>query len=289
MLPDALAAMTEQLAVVGNASSLHRAGRAARRAVEESREKIAAPPRRRALRGRLHLRRHRVREPRRQGHLWARRDADPARVRLLVSAIEHHAVLDCVDFLVAHEGAKVTWLRVHARRARSPADASRGDRARTPSRSRSSSVMWANNEVGTVQDVASSSPWPRTSSACRCTPTRCRRPDTSPVDFAASAGPTCMSLTGAQARRPDRRRRARASRRDARLVAADRTAADRSARSASGTLDVAGHRRFAAAPSRRPRCSRPSPPGSSALRDRLIEGAMALGPDIRPTGAWRAR
>ena len=41
MLPAALAAMTEQLAVVGNASSLHRIGRAARRAVEESREKIA--------------------------------------------------------------------------------------------------------------------------------------------------------------------------------------------------------------------------------------------------------
>ena len=41
MLPEALAAMTEELAQVGNPSSLHNAGRRARRVVEESREQIA--------------------------------------------------------------------------------------------------------------------------------------------------------------------------------------------------------------------------------------------------------
>src|SRR5215469_3258772 len=41
MLPEALAAMTEELARTGNASSLHNAGRRARRVVEESREQIA--------------------------------------------------------------------------------------------------------------------------------------------------------------------------------------------------------------------------------------------------------
>ena len=41
MRPSALAAMTEQLAVTGNASSLHTSGRSARRVVEESRERLA--------------------------------------------------------------------------------------------------------------------------------------------------------------------------------------------------------------------------------------------------------
>ena len=41
MLPEVLAAMTEQLGRVGNASSLHASGRAARRAAEQSRERLA--------------------------------------------------------------------------------------------------------------------------------------------------------------------------------------------------------------------------------------------------------
>src|ERR1700684_4625679 len=41
MLPEALAAMTEELAELGDPSSLHNAGRRARRVVEESREQIA--------------------------------------------------------------------------------------------------------------------------------------------------------------------------------------------------------------------------------------------------------
>src|SRR5258707_13868234 len=41
MLPESLAAMTEELAQLGNPSSLHNAGRRARRVVEESREQIA--------------------------------------------------------------------------------------------------------------------------------------------------------------------------------------------------------------------------------------------------------
>src|SRR6202050_4120603 len=42
MLPEAIDAMTEELAQFGNPSSLHNAGRRARRVVEESREQIAA-------------------------------------------------------------------------------------------------------------------------------------------------------------------------------------------------------------------------------------------------------
>jgi cysteine desulfurase len=42
MYPEVIDAMSAQLARLGNASSLHGSGRAARRVVEESRETIAA-------------------------------------------------------------------------------------------------------------------------------------------------------------------------------------------------------------------------------------------------------
>ena len=68
MVPAAVEAMTAHLLEVGNPSSLHASGRHARRVVEESRETIAQalglPPRR----GGVHLRRHRGRQPRGQGH-----------------------------------------------------------------------------------------------------------------------------------------------------------------------------------------------------------------------------
>src|SRR4051794_5810608 len=45
-----------------------------------------------------------------KGLYWARRAADPRRRRVLVSAIEHHAVLDAADWLAAEQGADVVWL-----------------------------------------------------------------------------------------------------------------------------------------------------------------------------------
>ena len=54
MVPEAVEAMSRELTRVGNASSLHASGRAARRVVEESREVIAACVRRAAVGGHLH-------------------------------------------------------------------------------------------------------------------------------------------------------------------------------------------------------------------------------------------
>ena len=152
MLPEALEAMTEQMAVIGNASSLHTSGRLGRRVVEESRETIAQalgarPSEVLFTSGGTESDNLAI-----KGTFWARRDADPRRVRLLVSTIEHHAVLDCVEFLQAHEGAKVTWLevdhlgRVHPETVRIAIEAD-------PESVALVSVMWANNEVGTVQPI----------------------------------------------------------------------------------------------------------------------------------------
>src|ERR1035437_2479452 len=106
MLPEALQAMTQELAHTGNPSSLHNAGRRARRVVEESREQIAQafgarPSEVVFTSGGTEADNLAV-----KGLFWARRDADPARTRVLVTAIEHHAVLDCVRWLNGHESAR---------------------------------------------------------------------------------------------------------------------------------------------------------------------------------------
>ena len=60
-----------------------------------------------------------------KGIFWARRAADPRRRRILASAVEHHAVLDAVEWLAEHEGAEVTWLPGRRARPRAPRGAAR--------------------------------------------------------------------------------------------------------------------------------------------------------------------
>jgi cysteine desulfurase len=153
MLPAAVEAMTAQLLDVGNASSLHASGRRSRRVVEESRETIAQ-----ALGCRpgevvftsggteadnLAL----------KGVFWSRHRADPRRTRVLSTAVEHHAVLDPLHWLDGNTEAEVELLPVD-RDGRLDVDALRTSVERDPASVALVSVMWANNEVGTLQPVA---------------------------------------------------------------------------------------------------------------------------------------
>jgi cysteine desulfurase len=155
MLPEALAAMTEELAHIGNPSSLHNAGRRARRVVEESREQIAQafgarPSEVVFTSGGTEADNLAV-----KGMYWARQAAPGARPRrrVLATAIEHHAVMDSVQWLGEHEGASVDWLPVDSAGYLSPA-ALREAIERDPAGVALISVMWANNEVGTIQPIA---------------------------------------------------------------------------------------------------------------------------------------
>lgn len=152
MLPEAIAAMTAQLAVTGNASSLHAAGRRARRTVEESRETLAdalgaRPSEVVFTSGGTEADNLAV-----KGLYWARRDADPRRTRVLAGPVEHHAVLDAVDWLAEHEGATVEYLPVDAYGRVHP-DALREAIERNPDDVAMVTVMWANNEIGTIMPV----------------------------------------------------------------------------------------------------------------------------------------
>jgi cysteine desulfurase len=69
---------------------------------------------------------------------------------LITSAVEHHAVLNCFDFLEAKEGFDVSRLAVDSGGRVSPGDLERAIRPDTVL----VSVMAANNEIGTIQPVA---------------------------------------------------------------------------------------------------------------------------------------
>jgi cysteine desulfurase len=153
MLPEAIEAMTEELAELGNPSSLHNAGRRARRVVEESREQIAAAYGARPSEVIFTSGGTEADNLAIKGLFWARRAADAARRRVLSAAIEHHAVLDSVSWLQRHEGAEVGRPALDAVGMITP-EALREAIEADPGAVALVSIMWANNEVGTVQPVA---------------------------------------------------------------------------------------------------------------------------------------
>ncbi|MFR9800781.1 cysteine desulfurase family protein [Pseudonocardia sp. RS010] len=152
MLAEAVAVMAEAMARTGNASSLHSAGRRARREVEESREGIAAAVGARPSEVVFTTGGTESDNLAVKGIFWARRAADPRRTRVLVSAIEHHAVLESAEWLVEHEGAELVLLPVDAAGRVRP-EVLRAAIAEAPEATALVSVMWANNEVGTVNPV----------------------------------------------------------------------------------------------------------------------------------------
>ena len=153
MIGEAIAVMTAELAHLGNPSSLHNAGRRARRVVEEAREQIAdaygaRPSEVVFTSGGTEADNLAV-----KGLYWARRGAGTRRRKVLVTAIEHHAVLDSAQWLASHEAAEVSWLPVDADGVLRPATL-RAAVAPDPGAVALVSDMWANNEVGTIQPIA---------------------------------------------------------------------------------------------------------------------------------------
>ncbi|MDQ1614673.1 MAG: cysteine desulfurase [Actinomycetota bacterium] len=152
MLPEVVEAVTDRLTTVGNPSSLHANGRAARRVVEESRESLAQslgsrPSEVLFTGGGTEADNLAV-----KGLYWSRRAEDPRRCRILASAVEHHAVMDSVLWLAQHERAGVEWLPVDAAGRVAPETLAAAIET-DPHSVALVSVMWANNEVGTVQPV----------------------------------------------------------------------------------------------------------------------------------------
>ena len=145
--PEVLDAMQPYLTEhFGNPSSLHGTGRRARLGLDEARETVAAHRGRQATRDRVHLRRDRGRQP---GASRAR-PGPPARDgrQVVTSSVEHKAVMHSCAVLERF-GFEVTYLPVDRYGRVDPADVASAIRGHTTV----VSVMYANNEVGTIQPI----------------------------------------------------------------------------------------------------------------------------------------
>lgn len=272
MVPAALEVMTAHLGDVGNPSSLHASGRAARRVVEESREQIAQ-----ALGCRpgevvftsggteadnLAL----------KGIWWTRAAQLDGAPRLISSAVEHHAVLDPLDWLQDDGQAQVLLLEVD-RDGRIDLDGLRRLVAEGPVGL--ISVMWANNEVGTLQPIdevvaiAAAHGIPVHTDAVQAL-------GTVPLDFAAS-GVDAMTVSGHKVGGPHGAG-ALVVRRDLELTPLVHGGGqERDIR--SGTLDTPAIAGFAAAVELAVKAQVEHAERMVGLRERLVEGVRAAVPD----------
>ena len=283
MHPDAIAEMTAALATVGNASSLHTSGRVARRTIEESRETLAEklgarPSEVIFTAGGTESDNLAV-----KGIYWARRDAEPRRRRIVTSAVEHHAVLDAVEWLVEHEGADVTWLPTASDGSVS-ASALR-DVLRSHDDVALVSVMWANNEVGTIMPIAELAAVaaefnvPIHSDAVQAI-------GQLPVSFAAS-GLSAMSITAHKFGGPTGAGALLLRRDTACVPLLHGGGQERDVR--SGTPDVAGAVGMAVAARRAVDDLDAHSQKLATLRNRLIDGVLSVVDDVRLNGPRTAR
>ena len=275
----AIEAMTAAMAAVGNPSSLHTAGRAARRRLEESRESLAAqlgarPSEVIFTAGGTESDNLAV-----KGIFWARRDADPRRRRIVTTAVEHHAVLDAVGWLADHEGAQVSFLPTRADGSVTAAAlrellSAHDDVALV-------SVMTANNEVGTIMSVAELAAVaaefgvPMHSDAVQAV-------GQIPVDFAGS-GLAAMSITAHKFGGPAGVGALLLRRDTACVPLLHGGGQERDVR--SGTPDVAGAVAMAVAAEVAVTTLESTAIRLAALRDRLVDGVLGAIPDVSLNGA----
>ena len=277
---EALAALTRELARTGNPSSLHGAGRRARRSVEDAREVIAAaagahPSEVIFTSGGTEADNLAV-----KGLYWSRHGQNARRRRILCSAVEHHAVLDTVEWLERHEGAEVSWLPVDSEGVLD-LEAFEAELLRDPQSVALVTVMWANNEVGTIQPVqrvvelARGAGVPVHSDAVQAF-------GSIPVDFKAS-GLDAMSISGHKIGGPVGVGALILGRAVKLTPVQHGGGQERDVR--SGTLDTASIAAFAAAADTAAKNLASEAARIAALRDRLIDGVLEAVPAAVLRGA----
>lgn len=149
----ALQAFIDQARELGNPSSLHGYGREVRKNVEEAREKIAGLVGCEASEVIFTGSGTEANNLAIKGIFWKRRSENQKRRVIIISAFEHHAILDPVNWLAEAEGAEVIEVPVTSdgfinMEFLKSAIENRGDEIALIS------VIHANNEVGTIQPIA---------------------------------------------------------------------------------------------------------------------------------------
>lgn len=130
----------------GNPSSVHAAGREARAAIDNARDKLA---------GLLHVKPHEIiftgggTESCNLAVLGLARRGSTRGGHVISAKTEHHAVLNAVEHLEKHEGVEVTWLDVSRDGIVDVDQLAKSIRPET----RLVSIMAANNETGVIQPL----------------------------------------------------------------------------------------------------------------------------------------
>ncbi|MDH6424477.1 cysteine desulfurase [Aurantimicrobium minutum] len=151
--PEAAKAFTDALAHAGNPSSVHRHGQAARALVEDAREYLATVLGSQPIEviftsgGTESINLALV------GLFRAAVEKDAKRNRIVVPEAEHHATLDTVLWLQEHEGAVLEWIPVD-KLGRIDVTEFSDTLERAGKSVALVTMLWANNEVGTIQPVA---------------------------------------------------------------------------------------------------------------------------------------
>ncbi|GAA4762459.1 cysteine desulfurase family protein [Citricoccus nitrophenolicus] len=283
--PVALEAFTSGSLALGNQSSLHQSGRGAKLRVETARDALASTLGAHASEivftsggtesDNLAL----------KGLYWARRDraraagADVECNRIVLTGLEHHAILDTATWLEAHEGAHLDFVPVHAD-GMVDLEAWRATLERDPDSIAVATLMWANNEIGTVQPIAAVAAAARGVGVPFHTDA-VQAFGAVPVDFSAS-GATTMAVTGHKIGAPVGVG-ALVVRRDATLTPVQHGGGqERDIR--SGTIPAALIEAFAAAATEAHDRLAEERERLGSLRDRLIVGVRDLIPEARLTG-----
>lgn len=219
-----------------------------------------------------------------KGLYWARRDENPARTRILCSAVEHHAVMDTVEWLERHEQAEISWIPVDSD-GLIELDVLRSELARNPESIALVTVMWANNEVGSIQPVreiveaAHAVGVPVHSDAVQAF-------GSVPVEF-RETGLDAMSVSGHKIGGPVGVGALLLGRAVKLTPVQHGGGQERDVR--SGTLDTASIAAFAAAAEAATRNLAAESARITALRDRLIDGVQAAVPAAVLRGAPAGR
>ena len=275
--PEVLDAMLPYLTEhFGNPSSIHGAGRRARLGLDEARETVARIARRQAARDRLHRRA----APR--PTTWPSRapPGPPARDgrHVVTSSVEHKAVLHACAVLERF-GFEVTYLPVDRYGRVDPADVAAAIRDHTTV----VSVMYANNEVGTIQPIARDRRHLPRAQASSSTSTRCRRPAS-----CRSTSTRCRSTCSAWARTSSYGPKGVGALfvRQGTALLTQLSGGSQERQRRAGTENVAGIvglRQGAGAGAGRPGCREAENARLARLRDQLIAGLTAL-PGVTLTG-----
>ena len=153
VFPEVIELMAKHLSEVGNPSSLHASGRVARKHVEVAREKIANALN--CLPGEVIFTSGGTEADNLaiKGIHWMRTNEDPVRKKILISSVEHHAILDPAMWIETKENAEVVFIPVDAL---GRIELSKLEEIVEKNHDEISliSVMFANNEVGTVQPIS---------------------------------------------------------------------------------------------------------------------------------------